>query len=158
MQRCEELTWLLCDQIYDLTISRAVFLDYFENGNYDLANKKYETITRMTVSYAILSLSKLWETLDHYGSEVNLLPEPLRQKCVDLYSKLESLNVFQFRSIHIAHVIDKETKSPIDLEMGKINLAKIIGNDMNELLSFFDWLCPPQKNSVVSIVEELRNY
>ncbi|NRD73146.1 hypothetical protein HQQ94_07810 [Shewanella sp. VB17] len=158
MQRSEELTWLLSDQIYDLTISRAVFLDYFENGNYDLTNKKYEAITRMTVSYAILSLSKLWETLDHYGGEINSLPEPLRLKCVDLRSKLVALDVFQFRSVHISHVIDKETELPIDLEMSKTNLAKIIGNNMNELLNFFDWLCPPQKNSVVSIVQELKNY
>ncbi|HFG1789454.1 TPA: hypothetical protein ACGF4R_003468 [Vibrio cholerae] len=162
MNRYEEMRWVLVDQIVDLAVSTQLYVDTINQPGFSKENVKHSAMIRMALSYTVLNLAKLWECLDHYGKEINLLPEPLRTNCISLRSKLESMKVFQFRSKYIAHLIDKDTSKPLSLRDGQKYLSNIAGNNLDDLSVFFDWVCPPKghslDNTVVGTVTDLRDY
>lgn len=77
----------------------------------------------------------------------------------NLRKKIEEKKVYGFRNKYIGHIIDKDTKAPINVEDGYPLLQKIVGKDWDE---FYQWIFPgPSQdcsNSVVGVVTNFRDY
>ena len=162
MERINELKWALTDQVMDLTTATEVFRDYLKSSSFDPERSKGEGVIRMCAGYAILNLAKLWETLIHYGKEINDLPESLKAECHALKKDLEDKKVYQFRSKYLAHPKDKDIGKPAKATDLQHRLESITGKTIGDFIDFCHWICPaseePKEGSVVGIVVEVREY
>jgi hypothetical protein len=144
-ERIRHLKWLLVDQIVDLTTATVAIRDHMEVMRGDNPPPPYWSICyfRMCSTFLIVSLSKLWETLDHFSAEIRHFPIEVREACGVVRKELERRKVYQFRSKYAAHVIDKATKKPLSLVEGERRYKEIIGGeDVGDFAAFCDWINP----------------
>ncbi|MFT7404292.1 hypothetical protein [Zhongshania sp.] len=161
-EKLNHLKWVLVDQIVDLTIATTAIRDHIDAPNFQPESQKSIAYFRMCSNSLIVSLSKLWEALDHYGKEINEFPEELKINCRALKSEIERKKIYQFRSKYAAHIIDKDTKKPISLVEGEKRYSSIVGENIGDLINFCDWIIPENYNknpkSVMNTVERTRDY
>lgn len=162
-KRLTHLKWILVDQIVDLTTATCAIRDHIAIMNSESAPSPQWSICyfRMCSTSLIISLSKLWEALNHYGKEINNFPTELRASCISLKQEIEKRKIYQFRSKYAAHIIDDETKEPLSLTEGDKRYKEIVGEEVSDLLKFCEWICPqsePTNSSVVAVVTQARDH
>ena len=161
-EKINHLKWVLVDQIVDLTIATTAIREHFAGQDFDPSSQKTISYFRMCTTSLIVSLSKLWEALNHYGKEVNSFPDEVKLSCRRLKAEIESRKIYQFRSKYAAHIIDDETKQPLSLIEGEKRYSAIIGSTIGELIAFCDWIVPKNFNgetgSVMHTVVTTRDY
>ncbi|WP_439502928.1 hypothetical protein [Methylophaga sp.] len=162
--RIEHLKWVLVDLIVDLATTSKLFREIKSREGFDPFSNQYHLgLCRLCNSSAIIALSRLWEALDGYNKEIKDFPAELFQRARSIKQEIEKKKVYQFRSKYTAHLFDKDTKEPLNLEEGYRRLTEIVGNDMVELEEFYEWLCPENIDeapcdSVAAVVTDLRDY
>lgn len=156
------LKWVLVDQIADLTIATAAIRNHTSCSEFDPMSQYTTTYFRMCSTSLIITLSKLFEALRHYGKEINSFPEPIRSNLISLRCDIENKKIFKFRSKYAAHVIDDDTKTPISLAEGERRYKDIVGETIGDLLDFCDWICPAdyqeKPECVISVVTKTRDH
>jgi hypothetical protein len=95
-EKLNHLKWVLVDQIVDLTIATTAIRDHIDAPNFQPESQKSIAYFRMCSNSLIVSLSKLWEALDHYGKEINEFPEELKINCRALKSEIERIKSINF--------------------------------------------------------------
>lgn len=162
VKKLNYLKWILADQIVDLTIATTSIREHIAAPDFEPTNQKSISYFRMCSNSLIISLSKLWETLDHYGKEINSFPEELKSNCRTLKSEIEHRKIYQFRSKYAAHIIDKETKQPLSLKDGEKRYIAIVGSTIGDLINFCNCISPEhfnrKPNSVMYTVVTARDY
>ncbi|MCE0974750.1 hypothetical protein [Pseudomonas putida] len=161
-EKLNHLKWILTDQIMDLTIATTAIREHITASNFDPASQKTISYFRMCSTSLIVSLSKLWEALKHYGKEINSFPEPLKLSCRALKSEIERRKIYQFRSKYAAHIIDDKTKQPLSFKEGEKRYSAIVGTTIGDLIGFCDWIIPEEYSrkpeSVMHTVLATRDY
>ncbi len=160
--KLNHLKWVLVDQIVDLTIATTSIREHLEEKSFDPTSQRTFAYFRMCTTSLIVSLSKLWEALNHYGKEINSFPEELKLSCRRLKAEIESRKIYQFRSKYSAHIIDDETKRPLSLKDGEKRYRAIVGSTIDEIIGFCDWIAPENfseaAGSVMYTVVKARDY
>lgn len=163
-ERIRHLKWILVDQIVDLTTATIAIRDHIQvmQGEHPPAAKWSVCYFRMTSTFLIVSLSKLFEALDHYGKEIRQFPREIGDACAALRAEIERRKIYQFRSRYAAHVIDKATKMPLSSTEGDKRYKEIVGDDVGDLMAFCDWInpviTPLPKTSVMFAVLSTRDH
>lgn len=161
-ERLEHFKWVLVDQICDLSIATTAIRDHIASEAFDPHSQFTLCYLRMCASSLIISLSKLWEAINHYGKEIQEFPQETNAALNKIKREIERKKIYQFRSKYTAHVIDKVTHTPLNLAEGERRYKAIIGEDTNELLSFCEWVRPADyaqhPSSVISVVLEARDH
>ncbi len=163
-ERVRHLKWILVDQIVDLTTATIAIRDHIQvmQGEHPPSAKWSVCYFRMCSTFLVVSLSKLFEALDHYGKEIRQFPVEIRDSCAALRAEIERRKIYQFRSKYAAHVIDKVTKMPLSLSEGDRRYKEIVGDDVGDLLAFCDWInpvvMPPPNTSVMFAVLSTRDH
>lgn len=159
IERLNSLYWLLEDQTYDLTTPIACMRNHIESDSYDHNSKETLGLYRMCNHSLIISLSKLYEILEKHKSEIGSFSADLGNKRTVLAKEIKSKGIIEFRNKYAAHIFDKGDKL-ISLEEGKERLNKIIGNDVEGLLKFYNWIFPETgqylAQSVLHTVKDLQ--
>lgn len=109
----------------------------------------------------IISLFKLHEIKQVYGRFLGTLPREVTECFFCDVKEIERRNICKFRSKHVAHIIDNDTRKPISLEKAESLLSSITGHDNSQTLAFYDWICPEdwiEKPCVVTSIQNLRDY
>lgn len=142
--RIRHLKWVLVDQISDLTTGTSAIREHIETMNRENPPSEQWSICyfRMCTTFLIVSLSKLWEVMNHYGKEISEFPVDVRTDCISLKKEIERRKIYQFRSKYAAHIIDKDTNMPLSLSEGVKRYNEIVGEDVAALVAFCDWICP----------------
>ncbi|MGB0784163.1 MAG: integron-associated HEPN domain-containing protein [Marinomonas sp.] len=153
-ERLGSLNWVLTDLILDLSTNVKVFHDYFSNDDFNGSATKRAAISRMICGSLTVNLFKLHEALQLYGKEINELSPPLRNQCNELRKEIQKRRICDLRSKYVAHVEDKKTKKPINLNDGEQLVKEIFGEALSDLSSFCDWVW----QDVLSVVVSLREY
>lgn len=147
---------VLNDLFYGLIAGTMVFDHYqnrFERGQF--SKEGIVSVQKMCVSHLVLSLCKLvefWEVFHH------VVPVEFRPEVKKLVSKINQLEVKEYRNTVVAHVKDRKLgRARTQLEAMKV-LNRISSNDPR---GFLEWLNNPKDNeyprTVVSIVVMLRD-
>lgn len=163
-ERIRHLKWLLVDQIVDLTTATVAIRDHIEvmQGENPPSTKWSVCYFRMCTTFLIVSLSKLWEALDHYGADIRQFPTEERDACAAVRAEIERRKIYQFRSKYAAHIIDNTTKKPLSLAEGDKRYREIVGDDVSDLIALCDWInpqaTPVPKTSVMYAVIRTRDY
>ena len=162
-ERIKHFKWVLTDLIYDLTVPTEVFRVYVHKESFSPDNLIHAGVLRMTSNALIINLAKLWEVIRHYGCEINSFPEKIKQGCNLVKREIEDKKIYQFRSKYAAHIIDKDTNTPLSLSEGKRRYEAIVGTTIGDMNDFCNWVCPEnyashQGGSVVKVVTELRDH
>ena len=161
-EKLNHLKWVLVDQIVDLTIATTAIREHLEGKDFDPTSQKTISYFRMCTTSLIVSLSKLWEALNHYGKEINSFPEDVKSSCRRLKAEIECRKIYQFRSKYAAHIIDDETKKPLSLKEGEKRYSAIVGSTIGEMVAFCDWVAPKnfssEASSVIYTVVKTRDY
>ena len=160
--KINHLKWILVDQIVDLTTATTAIKEHIAEQGFNPANEKSIYYFRMCMTSLIVSLSKLWEALDHYNQEINTFPEEVKLNCRALKVEIERRKIYKFRSKYAVHIIDKETKKPLSLKEGEQRYFAIAGRSLGELIDFCEWIAPKDlcgaKSSVMHAVVTTRDY
>ena len=161
-ERLVHLKWVLVDQILDLATATEAIREHLEKMESSSALNKEWTICylRMCTTFLIVSLAKLWEAFDHYSPEIGQFPADLRNECNELKKEIgERRKIYQFRSKYAAHIIDKQTKKPISSSEGERRYKDIVGETVEDIVKFCDWINPAtEQPSVISTVTKARNH
>ena len=161
-EKLNHLKWILVDQIIDLTIATTAIREHLASNSFDPTSHKTAAYFRMCTTSLIVSLSKLWEALNHYGKETNSFPEDVKLSCRTLKAEIERRKIYQFRSKYAAHIIDDETKKPLSLIEGEKRYSAIVGTSIGELVAFCEWVVPEQHgdttDSVMHTVPKTRDH
>ena len=152
--RLGHLNWVLTDLILDLSTNVKVFRDYFHLDVFEGSDDKRGGVIRMVCGSLTVNLFKLHEALQLYGKEINELSPPLRNQCNELRKEIQKRRICDLRSKYVAHVEDKKTKKPINLNDGEQLVKEIFGEALSDLSSFCDWVW----QDVLSVVVSLREY
>lgn len=147
---------LLNDLFDGLVAGTMVFENYqarFERGQF--SKEGIVSVQKMCVSHLVLSLCKLgefWEVFHH------VVPAEFRPELKKLVSKINQLDVKEYRNTVVAHVKDRKLgRARTQLESMEV-LNRISANDPR---GFLEWLNNPKDNeypkTVVSIVVMLRD-
>ncbi|MCQ3831167.1 hypothetical protein HXX02_17170 [Microbulbifer elongatus] len=163
MKRIKELTQVLNEQVIDLLTGVTIYRNYFEEHQYDPNNLIHAGVQRMCINHIVISLSKLWEAFAQvYGKEFQGFPEALRKEKNRLQKYLDDKKVYQFRSKYVAHLIDKETGSPICSKEGASRLSAIVGTNHGEMLNFLSEISPLDDETgeagIVGVVQRLNQH
>jgi hypothetical protein len=162
--RIRHLKWVLVDQISDLATGTGAIRSHVEMmcSKRPPAEQWSICYFRMCTTFLIVSLAKLWEALNYYGKEINDFPSDLRGNCISLKTEIERRKIYQFRSKYAAHVIDKDTNTPLSFAAGEKRYNEIVGTDVASLLTFCDWIFPEMnhdlESSVMSTVTDARDH
>lgn len=147
---------VLNDLFHGLIAGTMVFENYqirYENGQF--SKEGIVSVQKMCVSHLVLSLCKLcefWEVFHH------VVPENLRPEVKKLVSKINQLNVKEYRNSVVAHVKDRKLgRARTRLEAMDV-LNRISENNPR---GFLRWLNDPKDggypNTVVSVVVMVRD-
>ncbi len=153
--------WLLVDAMVDLVAAVSMARETIVNSDHD---NKSKTIGRLRVCNhsIIITLSKLTEIKKGYDKFLKSLPPEVTAGFYRDVAVIDSKNIYLFRNKHAAHILDRDTNSPISLVRGDELLASITGKDNSECLSFYDWVypenCTIENECVVNTVVALRDY
>lgn len=162
--RIRHLKWLLVDQIVDLTTATTAIRDHISMMQKDDAPSVKWSVAyfRMCSTSLIISLSKLWETLDHYHADIRKFPADITEACASVRREIERRKIYQFRSKYAAHIIDRDTKKPLSLTEGEKRYREIVGDDVRDLIALCDWINPEvsplPKTSVMYAVVRTRDH
>ena len=163
-ERIRYLKWLLVDQIVDLTTATTAIRDHVSLMQEDGAPTAKWSVCyfRMCTTSLIVTLSKLWETLDHFGADIRQFPEDVKDACASVRAEIERRKIYQFRSKYAAHIIDKDTKKPLSLAEGDRRYREIVGEDVSDLIALCDWInpqgSPMPRTSVMYAVVRTRDH
>lgn len=161
-EKLNHLKWILLDQVVDLTTATTAIKEHMVEQGFNPVSAKSICYFRMCMTSLIVSLSKLWEALDHYNQEINNFPEELKLNCRALKAEIERRKIYQFRSKYAAHIIDNKTKKPLSLKEGEQRYFAIAGKSLGELIDFCEWVAPKDvhgaKISVMHTVVTARDY
>lgn len=163
-ERIRHLKWILVDQISDLATGTGAIRAHIETMSTEHPPSEQWSICyfRMCSTFLIVSLSKLWEALNHYGKEISEFPVELRTDCVSLKKEIERRKIYQFRSKYAAHIIDNNTNMPLSLSDGAKRYNEIVGEDVAALVAFCDWIFPETDSglstSVILTVTRTRDH
>lgn len=152
--RLGHLNWVLTDLILDLSTNVEVFRDYFHLDVFEGSDDKRGGVIRMVCGSLTVNLFKLHEALQLYAEDINKLHEPLRTQSNTLRREINARKICDLRSKYVAHVEDKKTKKPINLNDGEQLIKEIFGETIGDLSSFCDWVW----QDVLSVVVSLRDY
>lgn len=162
--RLIHLKWVLVDQIVDLATATSAIRDHIEVMKKESAPSEKWSICyfRMCSTFLIVSLAKLWEALEHYGNEIRQFPNGISSECTALKKEIERKKIYQFRSKYAAHIINKKTKMPISLSEGERRYKEIVGDNIDDILDFCNWIYPENNSSesvsVMSTVIKARDH
>jgi hypothetical protein len=155
IERVDQFRWVLLELIIDLGSVSKFYSECYDTNDFDPSKNKYHLgKIRMCHMSAIVALSKLAEALSGYASELKACCSgELVSKTWQYKKVIEDKKIYEFRSKYAAHVFDKDTNKPLDLQGGSDRLIKIVGSTPEELQSFYSWI-----NSVKESKDDLLNH
>jgi hypothetical protein len=151
-----DAVYVLNDLLDGLVAGTMVFEHYQARFERDQFSKcGIVSVQKMCVSHLILALCKLcefWEVFHH------IVPAEFRPQVKELVSKINKLNIREYRNTVVAHVKDRKLgRARTQLESMEV-LNRISANDPR---GFLDWLnnpnCYEYPKTVVSVVEMVRD-
>jgi hypothetical protein len=148
--------WGLVDRLLVDVVVGTRSLDIFESLNSKVAIRPavYAGMRRMCHSQTLLGLAKFAEFYETYRG---LIPADCRAPCKDTVKTFKRKRIHEFRSKYVAHLVDKETGRPLNLDQLERYVAGIYGQDE---AGFVRWV-HDQKNvfptTVVSVLERTRD-
>ena len=162
INEANHISWLLNDLFHDLTAAVSMGRETIQvHCVSDVDVIKLSGRLRVCNHSIVLSLFKLNEINEVYGSFLKGMPHEVSEGFYRDVKLIKSRNVCQFRNKHVAHIIDLKTKSPISLAKAKELLETITGHDNSQTLEFYDWICPSShegKFSVIASIISVRDY
>ncbi|HYA12737.1 MAG TPA: hypothetical protein VEF33_00190, partial [Syntrophales bacterium] len=114
----------------------------------------YHGMRRMCQSQTILGLSKF---LEFYGAYHDLIPKDCKERCKNIKKGIEAKKIYDFRSKYVAHLIDKETGRPLDLDQLDYYVASIFGEDERHFILWVNDQSKKFPETVVSVLERTRD-
>ena|SRR5690554_6486100 len=150
------MKWILVDQIYDLTAPIKIMREFVAQEGFDPSSKNSMAVFRLCNHALIITLSKLYELLTKYKDIVNAFPEEISIPCTQIRKSIESKDIYGFRNKYAAHLFDKNTKEPISIKAGQERLAKILGENIEEMLSFYNWIDPIDRSDQTGVLPVLQ--
>ncbi len=109
---------------------------------------------RMCYSHILLGLSKFIELYEAYH---DVIPADCRTPCKNIMKIIKSKGIHEFRSKYVAHLIDKETGRPLNLDELAIYLDGIFGEDDAKFIRWVNDQKNDFPNTVVSVIEKTRD-
>jgi hypothetical protein len=118
------------------------------------------SLSRMILSALFVNLRKITEIIDHYGSDLRLLPTDVRNDLIKIKKAIDDKGIYKYRSTYIAHAFTQEKgrpKRPLTVAEASKALAIIIDEGLNSIienvLSFCNWIYKKDDpNCVVNIL------
>jgi hypothetical protein len=152
-----DAVYVLNDLFDGLVAGTMVFEHYqarFERGQF--SKEGIVSVQKMCVSHIILALCKLCEFWEVFH---RVVPAEFRPQVKGLISKINQLDVVEYRNTVVAHVKDRKLgRVRTQFESMEV-LNRISANDPR---GFLGWLNNPRDNeypkTVVSIVARLRDF
>jgi hypothetical protein len=131
-------------------------LDIFDSLNSKTAIPPvvFHGMRRMCYSETLLGLSKFTEFYQAYH---DVIPADCKTSCKNVMKIIQSKGIHEFRSKYVAHLIDRKTGRPLNLDELERYVEKIFGHDDTTFISWVN----DQKNifptTVVSVLEKTRD-
>ncbi|MEM5547693.1 hypothetical protein [Pseudoalteromonas fuliginea] len=142
LEKINKFSWVLTDLIVDLGTTSMFYHECYKSSDFNPDDNEYHLgKLRMCHLNAIMALSKLVEVLEGYANELKACCSAELVTKTWKYKKLiEDKKIYAFRSTYVAHVFDQNTKSPLNLSSAQTKFTNIVGNTLDDVQSFYDWI------------------
>ena len=160
LEKTNKFSWVLADLIIDLGAVSNFYNECNKSEGFDPFKNKYHLgKIRMCHTNAVVGLSKLNEALVGYAHELKACcSKELVSKTWQYTQIIQDKKIYEFRSKYAAHVFDKKTGAPLDLQSGYERLTNIVGSTAEEVQSFYNWINIDILDHLIEIQDNLSTH
>lgn len=155
-ERYADLARILADQIDDLSTATEALRVYLEQRDSaePPALRWSQAHFRMCITFLIITLAKVQETLDGYSKDLKDFPGPIRLAYSTVLREIKRKQLIPFRNRHVVHVLEKSGTPRSVLQEGQ-GLVNIVGNDLQDLKDFCEWIDPGPQSTAPGVIPAL---